>query len=162
MPSTSRNKAKEKSKTQPSRPPSTSSPQWPPLNPLVPTSDLSLETALENQVILIRSLFTSTLCKSYVSYLSTLPLITTPARPKDGDAVRVNDRIEYNDYGFAEKLWRSTALETLVNGYSQEVGDVDGDHKPLTSYWGGDVIGLSPRIRIYRYKEGQFFAQHCK
>ncbi len=26
--------------------------------------------------------------------------------------------------------------------------------------WGGDVVGLNPRIRIYRYREGQFFASH--
>ena len=138
------------------------SPQWPLLRPLVPTSDLCLETLLEDQVIVIRNLFTSTLCKSYVSFLSTLPLITTPSRPKDGDAVRVNDRIEFNDSGFAENLWKNTALESLVKGFSQEESRDDNSHlQPPTNSWGGDVIGLSPRIRIYRYKEGQFFAQHC-
>jgi hypothetical protein len=28
--------------------------------------------------------------------------------------------------------------------------------------WGGEVIGLNPNIRVYRYKKGQFFDQHCE
>ena len=27
---------------------------------------------------------------------------------------------------------------------------------------GGDVVGLNPSIRIYRYTKGQFFDCHCK
>lgn len=27
---------------------------------------------------------------------------------------------------------------------------------------GGEVVGLNPSIRIYRYTKGQFFDQHCK
>lgn len=29
-------------------------------------------------------------------------------------------------------------------------------------YRGGQVIGLNPNIRIYRYTPGQFFDAHCK
>lgn len=31
----------------------------------------------------------------------------------------------------------------------------------LSRYRGGDVVGLSPNIRIYRYSAGQFFDAHC-
>lgn len=27
---------------------------------------------------------------------------------------------------------------------------------------GGEVVGLNPNIRIYRYTKGQFFDVHCK
>lgn len=27
---------------------------------------------------------------------------------------------------------------------------------------GGDVVGLNPSIRIYRYSKGQFFDRHCR
>lgn len=27
---------------------------------------------------------------------------------------------------------------------------------------GGEVVGLSPNIRIYRYSKGQYFDCHCK
>lgn len=27
---------------------------------------------------------------------------------------------------------------------------------------GGEVIGLNPNIRVYRYTKGQFFDAHCK
>jgi hypothetical protein len=27
---------------------------------------------------------------------------------------------------------------------------------------GGEVVGLNPNIRIYRYRPGQFFDAHCK
>ena len=135
-------------------------PQWPPLQPLVPTADLSLEPLLEDQIIVIRNLFTSTLCKTYVSFLSTLPLITTSAQPRDGNAIRVNDRIQFDDAGFAETLWKATGLESLVKDVPVERGNVS--FQPSKGFWGGEVIGLNPRIRIYRYKEGQFFAQHCR
>ncbi len=27
---------------------------------------------------------------------------------------------------------------------------------------GGELIGLSPNIRVYRYKKGQYFDCHCE
>lgn len=125
-------------------------PNWPSLHPLVPTSDLSLETLVEDQIVLIRNLWTSKLCKDYVAFLSSLPLMTTPGIPKRGEAVRVNDRFQLDDPLFAERMWSGTGLKELVLGYE--------DGKRL---WGGDVLGLNPNIRIYRYRPGQFFAQHC-
>ncbi|EDN08990.1 predicted protein [Histoplasma mississippiense (nom. inval.)] len=75
-------------------------PNWPDLKPLVPASDLHLETLLDDQIPIIRNLFTATLCKTYVSFLSTLPLVTTPGRPKKDEAVRVNDRFQMHDSAF--------------------------------------------------------------
>ena len=127
-------------------------PNWPPLKPLLPTSDLAFETLLSDQILTIPRLWTSTLCKSYVSFLSSLSLTTTPGKPKKGDAVRVNDRFQVNDAAFAEQLWSGTALKDLVTGYA-----VDG--VPLND---GEVLGLNSNIRVYRYSKGQFFDQHCK
>jgi hypothetical protein len=104
-------------------------------------------------------LFTAKLCKDYVSFLSSLPLVTTPGKPKKGDAVRVNDRFQIDDPDFAERLWSQTALKNLILGINENgsLGLSDAERKEL---WGGDVVGLNPNIRIYRYTKGQFFDQH--
>ena len=125
-------------------------PRWPALQPLVPTKDLTLETLLEEQIIVIRNLFTSTLCKKYVDFLSSLPLVTALAKPKLGDAVRVNDRLQFDDPSFSEQLWSSTALKALVNG-SKENNCESLTPDEAKRLWGGEVCGLNPRIRIYRY-----------
>ena len=135
-------------------------PRWPPLRPLVPAEHLRMETLLEDQVIVIRNFFTSTLCKDYVAFLSALPLTTTPVRAKYGDATRVNDRIQFNDPDFAHKLWEDTGLKSLLP--SPSVNDENVSSPSKYDCWGGDAIGLNPRIRIYRYTAGQFFAQHCR
>ena len=125
-------------------------PNWPPLQPLVPTTDLNLETLLEGQIIVIHNFLTSTLCKKYVAFLSSLPLVTTPAKPKAGDALRVNDRLQFDDPSFSEQLWSSTALKALVDGSAENKCEslTPDEAKKL---WGGEVCGLNPRIRIYRY-----------
>ncbi|KAL1995089.1 hypothetical protein VTN49DRAFT_1276 [Thermomyces lanuginosus] len=135
---------------------------WPPLRPLVPSLDLYIDPILPNQIFLIRNFFTSSLCKNYVSFLSSLPLTTTPSRPKSKDeAVRVNDRFQIQDAEFAERLWSQTALRDLV---SECRGLNDGEEDDLSGLqrqtWGGMPLGLNPNIRIYRYSPGQFFAQH--
>ncbi len=125
-------------------------PNWPALQPLLLTTDLTLETLLEEQIIVIRNFFTSTLCKKYVAFLSSLPLVTTPAKPKAGDALRVNDRLQFDDPSFSEQLWSSTALKALVkNSIENECEDLTSDE--ANRLWGGEVCGLNPRIRIYRY-----------
>ena len=126
-------------------------PDWPALQPLVPPTDLSLDTLLEGQIVLIRNLFTSTLCKKYVSFLSSLPLVTTPTRPKAGEAVRVNDRIQFDDPTFAQQLWSSTGLDFLVSGSASDMNPNGFTHEEAKALWGGEVCGLNPRIRIYRY-----------
>jgi hypothetical protein len=98
-------------------------PNWPPLRPLVPPSDLSLATLLPSQIALIRNFWPSKLCKDYVSFLKTLPLVTTPGKPKKGDAVRVNDRFQVVDEGFARRLWEETGLEGLILGDGEEKGE---------------------------------------
>jgi hypothetical protein len=125
----------------------------------VPESDLSLCHVLANQIITVPHFFTARLCKDYVSFLASLPLTTTPGRPKRGDAVRVNDRFQIDDPDFAERLWSQTALKNLVLGINEDgtLGLTDAERKEL---WGGHVVGLNPNIRIYRYAKGQFFDQH--
>lgn len=45
-----------------------------------------------------------------MSFLRSLPLTTTPGKPKRGDAVRVNDRFQVQDQAFANRLWLETGL----------------------------------------------------
>lgn len=150
-------------------------PNWPPLRPLVPSSDLDLDPLLPDQIYLIRNFLPASLCKTYVSFLSSLPLITTPGKPKKGDAVRVNDRFQIQDAAFAENLWRGTALRELVTdpanlteagegegGGEGEDGSPDAGERTMKEVWGGEPLGLNANIRVYRYSAGQFFAQHCK
>lgn len=123
-------------------------PNWPRLNSLVLTENLYVETLVEDQIVVIRNLLTSKLCKDYVSFLTSLPLMTTPGKPKRGEAVRVNDRYQVTDAGFANILWQETALKQLILNYKNQ------------ALWKGDVLGLNSNIRVYRYKPGQFFDQH--
>lgn len=102
-------------------------PDWPALKPLPPISDLSLSTLIESQIILIRNFWTKKLCKNYISFLETLPLTTTPGKPKKGEALRVNDRFEVMDEVFANRLWLETGLKELIVGNeSGEAPDGDG------------------------------------
>ena len=123
-------------------------PRWPLLKPLVPAENLEIEQILENQILVVRNLFTAALCKSLVAYFSTLPLTTTPGKPRRGEATRVNDRYQVDDPRFAHTLWQQTALHSLVTGFEPR------------DTWQGDVLGLNPNIRIYRYRPGQYFDQH--
>lgn len=151
-------KQKDKQKAGPSNQP-TSLPNWPLLEPLVPASDLELEIVLNDQIIVIHNFFTSTLCRKFVDFLSSLQLETTPSQPKVGEAVRVNDRIQFEDPSFARRLWTDTALQQLLNGSNSSR---DSPVVQAGTSWGGELCGLNPRIRIYRYSQGQFFAQHCR
>ncbi|KAF2201186.1 hypothetical protein GQ43DRAFT_455921 [Delitschia confertaspora ATCC 74209] len=134
-------------------------PNWPSFSPLLPELELSLHEILPGQIVTIPNFWTSKLCKNYVSFLSSLPLITTPGKPKKGDAVRVNDRFQIDDPAFAERLWSDTSLKNLILGVNED-GGLDMDEKARRALWGGEVVGLNPNIRIYRYKKGQFFDQH--
>ncbi|CAK3735848.1 hypothetical protein DOTSEDRAFT_168591 [Lecanosticta acicola] len=133
-------------------------PKWPSLQPLVPSSDLSIQCLLKDQILKIPRLWTASLCKNYVNFLSSLPLVTTPGKPKKGEAVRVNDRYQIDDPNFAEQLWSATALQALVtNPVIDGTTLTDAEKREL---WGGEVLGLNSNIRIYRYGKGQFFDQH--
>lgn len=106
-------------------------PNWPPLKPLLPTSSLSLTTLVPSQIVIVKNFWTSALCKNYVSFLKTLPLVTTPGRPKKGEALRVNDQFSVEDWGFAEGLWRDMGLGELLLGRGAEDGeDGDGERQP--------------------------------
>jgi hypothetical protein len=155
----SKTEAPTKAAQKPSTPMPTPTPNWPAFAPLIPEADLSLQETLAGQIVTIPNFFTATLCKTYVSFLSSLPLATTPGKPKRGDAVRVNDRFQIDDPAFAERLWSGTALRDLVLGNTENDG-LDMDDVQRRELWGGDVVGLNPNIRVYRYSKGQFFDQH--
>jgi hypothetical protein len=157
-------KPKPKQHLPPKATPKPDPPNWPPLRPLIPAPSLTLDTLVPDQISLIHNFLTSTLCKTYVSFLQSLPLATTPGRPKRGDAVRVNDRFQIEDPRFAEMLWSGTALRELVTATSTEEEEGDGEGRAKTeasNVWGGEPLGLNANIRIYRYSAGQFFARHC-
>ncbi|ETI29431.1 hypothetical protein G647_01884 [Cladophialophora carrionii CBS 160.54] len=123
-------------------------PNWPPLSPVVPAEHLLIETVLAGQILVVRNLFTSSLCRNYTSFLSSLPLTTTPGKPKRGEATRVNDRFQVDDPVFARTLWEQSGLQSLVNSFEDQ------------TVFGGKVLGLNPNIRVYRYRAGQFFDKH--
>lgn len=122
---------------------------WPRLTPLIPSFDLELRTVLGSEIVAIPKLFTATLCNTYLAFLQkSISLTTTPGKPKIGEAVRVNDRFQITDPEFAKTLWEQSGLKDVI-GRKEE------------AMWGGEVVGLNPNIRIYRYRKGQFFDKHC-
>lgn len=96
-------------------------PNWPVLKPLLDAEYLELETLVESQILVVRNFWTPKLCKDYVAFFKTLPLTTTPGKPKKGEALRANDRYQINDPLFANRLWVETGLRELVTR--------DGDQK---------------------------------
>lgn len=92
----------------------TTPPDWPAFKPPLPVVDLEFDSLVEDKVVVLRSFFPKNLCRDYVSFLRTLPLITTPGKPKRGDAVRVNDRFQIQDPRFADRLWLETGLKEAV------------------------------------------------
>lgn len=91
-------------------------PAWPAFKPSLPLLDLQPEPMLASRVVLIRNFWPKSLCRDYVTFLQTLPLTTTPGKPKRGDAVRVNDRFQVQDQAFADRLWLQTGLKTVLEG----------------------------------------------
>lgn len=89
-------------------------PSWPAFKPALPVTDLNLETLVESKIVVFRSFWPRNLCRDYVAFLKTLPLVTTPGRPKRGEAVRVNDRFQIQDPDFANRLWLETGLKEAV------------------------------------------------
>ncbi|KAL1866436.1 hypothetical protein VTK73DRAFT_4715 [Phialemonium thermophilum] len=124
-------------------------PAWPSFRPSLPVRDLAFETLIPSKVVVVRGFWPRSLCRDYVAFLRTLPLQTTPSRPRRGEAVRVNDRFQIDDEAFAARLWRETGLRDLILS--------DAESKNL---WGGEVLGLNPNIRVYRYSKGQYFDCH--
>jgi hypothetical protein len=89
-------------------------PSWPKFKPPLPVIDLVPETLVEDKVVVFRNFWPRSLCTDYVSFLNTLPLATTPGKPKRGEAVRVNDRYQISDAAFASRLWLETGLKDAV------------------------------------------------
>lgn len=117
-------KASKLSASKASKPTSSSSatapppppPSWPVFKPPLPLTDLEPETLLDDRVALIRNFWPKSLCRDYVSFLRSLPLTTTPGKPKRGEAVRVNDRFQVQDQRFADRLWSETGLREVLLG----------------------------------------------
>lgn len=92
-------------------------PNWPPFKPALPVVQLNLEApapGLEEKIILVRNFWPKNLCRDYVNFLKTLPLTTTPGKPKRGEAVRVNDRFQVDDFRFSQRLWLETGLKDAL------------------------------------------------
>ncbi|KAL6830060.1 hypothetical protein V8C40DRAFT_239243 [Trichoderma camerunense] len=125
-------------------------PSWPVFKPPLPVVELypELHPATSN-IVLLSSFFPRSLCRDYVAFLKTLPLQTTPSRPKKGEAVRVNDRFQIDDPAFALRLWETTGLKEVIL-----------ENEAIKDLWGGEPVGLNPNIRIYRYSKGQYFDCH--
>ncbi|PHH74365.1 hypothetical protein CDD80_3126 [Ophiocordyceps camponoti-rufipedis] len=144
-----------KAKTSSKRPPATSEPaqqppSWPRFKPALPVADLAPQLhPATSKIALIPSFFPRSLCRDFVAFLRTLPLQTTPGRPKRGEATRVNDRFQVDDGHFARRLWEETGLKEALT-LSDDVRDL----------WGGEPVGLNANIRVYRYTTGQFFDCH--
>ncbi|KAG6091672.1 hypothetical protein E4U30_006432 [Claviceps sp. LM220 group G6] len=126
-------------------------PNWPQFKPRLPVVPLLPKPhPLTPKIATIPLFFPKSLCRDYVTFLRTLPLQTTPGKPKRGEAVRVNDRFQIEDPTFAARLWETTGLKEAI------LGD-NGDGHAL---WGGVPVGLNPNIRVYRYSKGQYFDCH--
>ncbi|KAI0867500.1 hypothetical protein GGS24DRAFT_515398 [Hypoxylon argillaceum] len=124
---------------------------WPPFRPALPVTELTFDApihAFRDQIVLLRNFWPRSLCRDYLAFLADLPLTTTPGRPKRGEATRVNDRFQIQDAQFAQRLWLQTGLRDVV---------LDEAVKHL---WGGEVVGLNPNVRVYRYSQNQFFDCH--
>ncbi|KAL9049626.1 MAG: hypothetical protein Q9162_007117 [Coniocarpon cinnabarinum] len=136
---------------------------WPSFEPKISPEDLFLHELYSAQIVTISNFWTSSLCKKYIKFLRNLPLVTTPGKPRRGEAVRVNDRFQIEDAQFAERLWSETGLKDLICAEEEkDVGDGVAASPPrsVQDRWGGTPVGLNPNIRIYRYSKGQFFDQH--
>lgn len=94
--------------------PASAPPNWPVFKPPLPVVDLTLDVLVKDKVVVYRNFWPQSLCRDYVSFLKTLPLTTTPGKPKRGEAVRVNDRYQITDQRFADRLWLETGLEEAV------------------------------------------------
>ncbi|GAP90205.2 putative L-ascorbic acid binding protein [Rosellinia necatrix] len=125
--------------------------RWPPFKPALPVTRLAFDApipTLGDQIVLLRNFWPKSLCREYVAFLAGLPLTTTPGRPRRGEAARVNDRFQTSDARFAQRLWLQTGLKDAVLDDAVE------------HLWGGEVVGLNPNVRVYRYSKNQFFDCH--
>ncbi len=101
---------------QPAAPPPPAAPSWPAFKPPLPVADLAPvpHEASPDKIVLVRNFWPRSLCRNYVAFLQSLPLVTTPGRPRRGEAVRVNDRFQIDDAAFADRLWTETGLHEAL------------------------------------------------
>ncbi len=94
---------------------------WPVFKPALPVIELALESIVPDRVLVIRNFWPRSLCRDYVAFLRGLPLVTTPGRPRRGEAVRVNDRFQTDDALFAARLWQQTGLSAALGQAKAEL-----------------------------------------
>jgi hypothetical protein len=139
---------KQHPNAKPKAPPANVPPNWPIFKPLLPPSDIYLETIVDSQIVVARNFWTGTLCKNYVSFLRGLPLTTTPGKPKKGDALRVNDRFQVMDEAFANRLWMETGLKELICGKEDAKDDGEEDEDAMSAEQRFELWCVHPKIQI--------------
>ncbi|KAL9082241.1 MAG: hypothetical protein Q9159_006578 [Coniocarpon cinnabarinum] len=130
---------------------------WPSFEPKISPEDLFLHELYSAQIVTISNFWTSSLCKKYIKFLRNLPLVTTPGKPRRGEAVRVNDRFQVEDAQFAERLWSETGLKDLICAEEEkDVGDGVAGSPPRDGCLGGETVFYpDPPAAGKKSKKGQ-------
>ncbi len=119
--------------------------KWPPLNIRRSNAETDVIWLFPEQIVTIPNFWSEKLCRTYISFLSTLPLTTTPGKPRRGDAIRVNDRFQIQDAQFAKELWVGSGLEDLLLGDNSPFASYQGGAGEAGSrLWGGEVVSVPP------------------
>lgn len=107
------------------------------------------EILIPDQICLIHNLLTPENCRALLKHFHRcVPLLAQPSAPRRGEATRTNERYASMDPKFAEDLYRSTDLSSILEGLGID------QNGPL------HLRGLNSNIRIYRYQQGAFFGPH--
>ncbi|RDA91422.1 hypothetical protein CP533_6267 [Ophiocordyceps camponoti-saundersi (nom. inval.)] len=123
-----------KAKPSTKRPAAEQAPEWPRFKPPLPVAELAPQLHPDTpKIALVPYFFPRSLCRDFVAFFRTLPLQTTPARPKRGEAARVNDRFQVDDAVFARRLWEQTGLkEALTEDDNDDDNNVELATDPPT------------------------------
>lgn len=146
---TSTSSSKSQSQKPQTQQPTQSSPNWPPFPQRVHYNHApfpSLTPLIPAQVLVAERFWDAALCRTYLSFLRTLDLTTTPGRPKKGEALRVNDRFQVADEAFAWRLWKEGGVQKLVaNAVAGEDGANFEDEAGYGNGYAEDgVAGVAP------------------
>ncbi|GAA5899951.1 hypothetical protein JCM6882_007010 [Rhodosporidiobolus microsporus] len=118
-------------------------PAWPHIPP--PSTPLTLNQ-LAPGILVLDNFFPPPLRKTFLAFLRTSVTLNPPVPPKRGEAERRNERVSFQDEGFAKRLWEDSGLRKACEG--------------LEGRNGRKACGLNGNIRLYRYPEGSFFGPH--
>lgn len=109
------------------------------------------DTFLEDQVLLLKNVFTPTECQTFVDFIDSQPLELTPPK-KRGEADRINYRVSISSPEFAGRLW--TVLRPHLPSFPYPAS--------VTPPAAGARIAhsLNSNIRVYKYTPSQRFNPH--